>query len=250
MTLDLEHLTDPDVISLTERLSGVSKGASNRQTVAERIVELLYETLRVPDSDEPACVLVRCFQTSYYARLPMEYQHVADALLAEMPSHPNMRCLSLLATRGARRVWNDPATSTGHQCIPLPSVEAVRRAPMIARLLDEFGISVERLVALDDAGPPITSAAKADEGLDVFHVANALGSPFVPSQAEFVEPFGVKSVLAMGGLLSDGDLFAVILFTRVPVSAEVAARWGRLAGVVRETMLPFIARDTFARLDD
>jgi hypothetical protein len=76
MIFDLEHLTDADVVALTERVSGIGAGASNRQAVAERIVELLYDCFRVPDSSEPACALVRCFQTSYYARLPMEYQHV------------------------------------------------------------------------------------------------------------------------------------------------------------------------------
>jgi hypothetical protein len=121
---------------------------------------------------------------------------------------------------------------------------------MIARLLEEFGVSVEQLVAFGGGELPATPLAKARDGLDVFHVATALGSPFVPAQAEFVEPFGVRSVLAMGGLLADGDLFVVILFTRVPVSQEVAARWGKLAGAVREAMLPFTERNTFARLED
>jgi hypothetical protein len=196
-------------------------------------------------------VLARCFQTCHYARLPAEYQHAADELLEQTPSHPNMRCLALMATRGTRTVWNDVATSMRHQCIPLPSVEVVGRAPMIARLLEQFGISVERLVAkvpLDAAG--ILADPDRAATFNTFHVTQALGSPFVPSQEEFIGPFGVESVLGLGGLLEDGNLFAVILFTRVPVSAEVAANFSALGAVMREALLPFPERNTFAPVHD
>jgi len=173
--------------------------------------------------------------------------------LDEMPSHPNMRCLALMATRGVRTVWNDVATSMRHQCIPLPSVEVVGRAPMIAQLLDQFGISVERLVArvpLDAAQAGIVADAAETVDFNAFHVTEALGSPFVPAQAEFIAPFGVQSVLGLGGLLAEGNIFAVILFTRVPVSSEVAASFRALGPVLREVLLPFPERNTFAPVHD
>jgi hypothetical protein len=248
MNFDLEQLSDGDVAALVDALQAAAAGAMNRQAVADAVVGTLYDCLRMSGPDERACVLARYFQTVFYARLPMDYQHVADVLLEQIPSHKNMRCLSLLATRGAKRLWNDPATSTGHQCIPLPSVETVKRAPMIARLLEDFGVSVESLVAFEDENEGVI-ASTAEDGLAIFHVGQALGSPFVPAQTEFVQPQGVRSVVAMGGLLADGDLFAVILFTRVAVSAEVAARLRTLAVAVRDAMLPFAAKDTFALHD-
>lgn len=251
--LDLEHLSTGDVEQLSGRVREIAAGAANRQQLCERIVNLLYESLRVPASGEFACVLARCFQTCHYARLPTEYQHAADELLLETPSHPNMRCLALMATRGTRTVWNDVATSIRHQCIPLPSVEVVARAPMIARLLDQFGISVERLVAkvpLDAAQAGFVADAALAATFNTFHVTQALGSPFVPAQAEFIEPFGVESVLGLGGLLAEGNLFAVILFTRVPVSGTVAANFQALGPVVREALLPFAERNTFAPVHD
>jgi hypothetical protein len=56
-----------------------------------------------------------------------------------------------------------------------------------------------------------------------------LGSPYVPAQREFVIPYGVKSVVGFGGLLPTGDLFAVILFTRVDVPRESAELFKTLA---------------------
>jgi hypothetical protein len=62
----------------------------------------------------------------------------------------------------------------------------------------------------------------------VFHVEDALGSPYIPAQ-EFVTSFGIKSVLGFGGILGTGDLFAVILFATVHVPASAADRFRTLA---------------------
>lgn len=45
----------------------------------------------------------------------------------------------------------------------------------------------------------------------VFHVAEARESAYVPAQADFVVPYGIRSVVGFGGPLATGDLFAVIL---------------------------------------
>jgi hypothetical protein len=193
-------------------------------------------------------VLVRCFQTCPYARLPMEYQDAAESLLEALPSHPKLRCLALLATRGRRQVWNDVATSTGHQAIPLPSVEVVRRAPMVARLLEQMGVPLERVVALRDEGELLME--ESGEGFNVFHVAVAEGSPFLPAQQQFVRPYGVRSVVGMGGLLPEGEMFAVLVFARVEIGREVAALFRALAMQVQEVLGGFAAKDTFARLED
>jgi hypothetical protein len=70
-------------------------------------------------------------------------------------------------------------------------------------------------------------------------------SPFVPAQATFVEPYGVRSVIGMGGVLPEGELIAVVLFTRLPVSNAVAQRLSALAAAVRCVLLPFPPQRTF-----
>jgi hypothetical protein len=44
-----------------------------------------------------------------------------------------------------------------------------------------------------------------------------------------VKRYGIKSVLGFGGMLATGDLFAVILFATVHVSAAVADRFKTIA---------------------
>ncbi len=239
-------------------LQSLGERAPHRQAVAERIVRYLYASFRIPSIGKPACVLVRCFQTCPYARLPLDYQYAAEELLEAMPSRPEMRCLALLATRGSRQIWNDVATSINHQCIPLPSVEVVKRAPMIARLLDELGVPLERVVAPPESpdfllgrSPDQATVHAPDptaDSFNVFHVERALHSPFIPAQGDFVKPYSVSSVLGMGGFLADGELFVMLLFSRVPISREVAELFRALALSIKAALLPFSADKTFEKL--
>jgi hypothetical protein len=79
----------------------------------------------------------------------------------------------------------------------------------------------------------------AQHTFNVFHVADAAGSPHIPAQQEFVIPHGVRSVLGFGGLLPPGELFATILFTKARVPREVAERFRTLALNVKVALLPF-----------
>lgn len=255
--VDLERLSQAEVDYLKEQIREQLPGAATRQEVFERVITLFYETLRIPDSGQHACVLARAFKSCHYARLPAHYQHAADELLADTASHGRMRCLALMASRGQHSLWNDVATSRKHQCIPLPSSEVVGRAPMMSRLFDQFGLSVEGLVAFPEVGNSPLATTSVEESTEAapltfnaFHVPRALGSPFVPDQEGFVIPYGVESVLGLGGLLADGDIFAILLFTRVPIQTEVASNFRQLASVIRESLIAFPANRTFAPLSD
>jgi hypothetical protein len=250
-TFDLEHLTAADASALAKAVSLTVRSAPSRQAAAQRLVELLFRSLLMPGTAESACVLARCFQTSTYAQLPLHYRDAADHLLDDDALRPaaleHMRCLTLLATRGVRPVWNDVLTSVAHQAIPLPSAEVVRKAPMIARLFDQLGVSIERAVAPPDS-PDFLLDAPSD--FRVFHIADAPGSPFLPAQTSFVLPFGVRSVVGMGGVLPDGEVLAVILFTRLPVSQEVARCFTEVAANLRAALMNFGSGPIFQATDD
>ncbi len=84
-----------------------------------------------------------------------------------------------------------------------------------------------------------------DVGHNVFHVPGAPGSPYVPAQHDFVEPYGIRSVLGFGGLLASGDLVAGLLFSRVPVSAEAADQFKVIGLNFKLAMLPFMRKPSF-----
>jgi hypothetical protein len=74
---------------------------------------------------------------------------------------------------------------------------------------------------------------------NVFHVADALGSPMVPAQQEFIAPEGIRSCLGFGGMLPEGNLFAVILFSRVRIPGETASMFKPLSLSVKAALLPY-----------
>ena len=105
---------------------------------------------------------------------------------------------------------------------------------MISQLLRQIGIRLSDLIV---PRPEIIKDLD-QRTFNVFHVSNARNSPCVPAQHDFVEPHGVESALGFGGIMPDGDLFAVILFSRVTIPSETAAMFRTIALNVKIALLP------------
>lgn len=209
------------------------------QDAAERAVEFFRKEL-VDDDGRPACALVRLFKTHPYRDLPDELQEAAASSLTAPPA-PDLRCLTLLATRGDEADWNSPASSRGHRVIPLVSVEMVQQAPMIAQFFTQLGLPIAHVV-----NPPDTLLLdQSQTSHNVFYVARAEGSPHIVAQQEFVIPYQIESVVGFGGLLASGDLFAVIMFSRVPISADSADQFRVLGLNLKIAILPFVRKPLF-----
>jgi hypothetical protein len=112
---------------------------------------------------------------------------------------------------------------------------------MISQLIKEFGLEISSV--LQPSPEVVRELAGKRHG--VFHVENALGSPYIPAQEDFVVRFGIQSVLGFGGLLINGDLFAVILFATVHVSQASADRFRTLALDVKSGLSRYNETNTF-----
>jgi hypothetical protein len=232
---DLARFGLADMIDSGKRIRLLGQNATSMQDAAAEVVDLLYDGFKSAHSAGPGSALVRCFKTHPFAELPQPLQSVASASLAGQAPSPTMRCLTLLATRGELPQWNSPLSSVGHRVIPLPTAAIVEKAPMIARLIVQMGFEIERVVH----PPPGLLIDLEKHTFNVFHVEDAVGSEYVPEQTTFIIPYGIRSVLGFGGLLPSGELFAVVMFTRVKVTRETAALFRTLALSVKLTLLPF-----------
>lgn len=202
------------------------------ESAAGTIVRYLYDHCIDTRTGSRTCVLTRFYKTHPYQGLEPELQaYVAESMGSSAPP-PAMRCLTLLGTAGDDPAWNSRHLSRGHRAIPLPSAEAVRSAPMIARLIEDLGMDLDAVVAGEDA------AARAAEArnYDVFHVEQALGSPVIPAQDDFVIPHAIRSVVGFGGVLRSGELFAVVLFSRAPIPPASANRFRTIALDIRSAL--------------
>jgi hypothetical protein len=210
------------------------------EAAAERTVEFFRREL-VDEHGQPACALGRFFKTHPFRDLPEDLQTVGRAASPEAASIPDLRCLTLVATRGDEEDWNSRLTSRGHRAIPLMSVEMVQQAPMIAQLITQLGLPIANVVRPSRA----LLLDQEQTTHNVFFVPRALGSPHIVAQEEFVVRYGIQSVLGFGGLLASGDLFAVILFSKVPISPDTADQF-RVVGLnLKIAILPFARKTLF-----
>ena len=232
-TFDLGTFELHDMLRCGLDIRQAARNAPSLEAAANSVVRYLFGAFRDPGSGEPQAALVRLYKTHPYRELEPELRVFAKAALGEAPRDEGMRCLTLLATAGSEEEWNDRRQSQGHRAIPLASVRMVHRAPMIAQLIEQMGMDVEYLVR-----PEATVVPDAEgRTYNIFHVENAEGSSYIPAQEEFVVPFGIRSVIGFGGILR-GEMFAVVIFSRVVISAAVANRFRNIALEVKAVLHP------------
>ncbi|QFZ24659.1 protein serine phosphatase [Saccharothrix syringae] len=203
------------MVEVAAALRAAAERAPGFVPAAEAVVRLLRENF-VDERGEQVLRLVRLFATRRFADLAEDARRdVLEALPG--PPGDDLRCLTLEATAG-----DDPAP--GHRVVPLPSADAVPVAPMISTLVAELGVRPEDVVA---------GGVDGGQGrFGVFHVPAAAGG-----DRAFLAEKGIASVLGFGGVLPNGDLFCVVLSSRVPIPAEAAELFRAVAVSVRAGLL-------------
>lgn len=240
--LDVANFTVGAMLRAGIAVRRIVRGADSLEAAATLVVRYLYDHCADSETGERSCALVRFYKTHAYGELEPEQQLFAERLLGEKSTDDAMRCLAMLATAGDEPEWNSRHESASHQAIPLPSADIVRRAPMIARLIEDLGLDIEAVVSGHSTPVRIGEART----YDVFHVEDAVGSPHIPAQREFVLRYGIASVVGFGGLLRSGELFAVILFSRVRIPKASAARFRAIALDVRSALYALDEKRTWA----
>ena len=232
MGYDLQDFTLSDALRCGAELRRIIETASSVESAAQAITQSIYETFTNDSTSESSCALVRCYKTHSFNELPPDLQGFARNVLKRKPASPRVKCLTLMGSRGDRPEWNDRTRSLGHQAIPLETVEMVEQAPMVFQLIRQLGLDVAEVVA----PTPELMRKVVGKSYGVFYVPRAKGSPFIPAQSEFVIAENIQSVVGFGGLLRNGDMLAVVLFSRTPISEQTANRFKTLALDVRAAL--------------
>lgn len=195
-----------------------TRGCATLEEASQRYTHLIHERFR------DSVVLARVFATVPYGELPADNRRFVDELasargVAELV-HPNTLTLSLLGTSGVEPEWNDRRRSRGHVGIPLVSASFIHAIPMVARLLSELGLGFD-WIDRGDADVVVKTLGSVSGVFYVADAANALdaqGRRVIPAQ-EFVDRYGVRSVLGVGGAYVGTMTFiTVILFCRESIS--------------------------------
>lgn len=233
--IDLARLSVDDLLQVAQRVRAAGEGASGMEAVAQGIVTAVRSCVRGSDGGE-SLALVRFYVTQRFGALEPALQAFA-VQAAPADAHDEIdadtRCFTLLATAGALEEWNDRRRSVEHQAIPLVREDLVRRMPMVAGLLHALGVDVASVVRPAADG----NMERHHRRYDVFHVEDAPTSPYVPAK-QFVAEHGIRSALGLGGVLPSGELYCLLLFSRVPISARAADLLSSLAVTVKATVVP------------
>jgi two-component system NtrC family sensor kinase len=238
MPYELSSFNVTNMMECRGRVRSLFESESTSVTeAARRVVDFFYHEL-VDEHGAPACALVRFFKTEQFGNLDPDLQAFALKVAGTPSLDADVRCLTLLATEGQEPEWRRPELSRGHRAIPLTSIEFVEQAPMIAQLIKQLGLSVATVVR-PEAGLLLDAAGRKQ---NVFYVPEALGSPHIVAQAEFVKRYRIASVIGLGGLITTGDMFATILFSKVPISREVADLFSVIGLNLKIAILPIINR--------
>jgi hypothetical protein len=215
---DLTRFTQDDMYKCAIALRNMNSGCKSMEETANRMISYLYENLLDGKTGKRACALVRFFKTHPYEQLNDELQKSATEILRGRWANPSTKCLTLLATAGDEPEWNSRYTSTGHKAIPLVDIDFVSRIPMISQLIQQFGLDIDTVI---EPAPEFLADLESHT-FNVFYIPDALGSPYIPAQKEFVIPYQIKSVMGFGGMLPSGNLFAILLFTKVWIPDDTA----------------------------
>ncbi|MCX6692605.1 MAG: hypothetical protein NTW33_11315 [Methanoregula sp.] len=238
---NIDDFTLKDMVGFSAALRRMGSGAASMEVVADTIVHYLYENLVDNKTHEKDCVLVRLFKTHPYGELDEDLQEFARNVMKMSPESPAMKCMVLLASAGTLPEWHLRKQSRGHKAIPLPSEHFVEAFPMVRQLIQQMGLEVNTVLRPD----PAVVMDMAQRTFNVFLIPEATGSKYVPAQDDFVIPYGVRSVLGFGGILPSGNLFVIILFSKVPVPRQTADMFKSLALSVKVAILPFDGKTIF-----
>jgi hypothetical protein len=241
MTYDLSSMTLREMTECSARLRGLGAGASSMEVAAQRIVRHLFDAVRDGQTGERACALVRFYKTHALGDLPPDLQAFAKGLQRGVELTPNTPCLTLLASAGEVPEWNDRCASRGHRAIPLPSPEVLLQLPMVAQLVKQLGLDVAAVVQ-PDAQLIVDLQQRT---FNVFYVPEALGSPHIPAQQDFVVPHQIRSVVGFGGVLPGGELYACILFSHSFIPSSTADLFKPLALSAKLAVMPFVDGPVF-----
>lgn len=239
---DIADFTLKDMVEVSAALRSMGSNAASMEEVADKIVHYLYDHLTEKDGTGNACALIRLFKTHPYAELDDSLQTFASGIMKASPVSQEMKCLVLLASAGMLPEWNSRKKSAGHKAIPLPSEHFIEAFPMVRQLIQQLGLEVNTVLQPD----PAVVVDMAQTTYNVFLIPDAVGSGYVPAQDGFVIPYKVRSVLGFGGILPSGNLFAIIMFSKVKVSRQTADMFRSLALSVKIAILPFDGKTVFS----
>ncbi|MEE1940804.1 SpoIIE family protein phosphatase [Streptomyces sp. TRM 70361] len=231
---DLSALSLSEMVRCGAELRKAAREAASMEEAAQTVADFLYRGM-TDAGGRRVCPLVRLFVTRRWDALGPEDRAAAlvrSARPGTGPPAPDTRCLALVASRGSYPPWQDPDTGAERFALPVSSPEALQQVPLLSRLIERIGTGGGPEQGEGAGGPlPSRDRFEALQITDDARTRELWGR-------EFVAEYGIRSALAFGGPLPDGELFAVLVFSRVPLPPRTAELLRTVAVSTRMALIP------------
>ncbi|MEG4628565.1 histidine kinase [Microcoleus sp. AR_TQ3_B6] len=238
---DITLFTPQDMAKCSLVLRHLGRNTASMEASSQKIVNYIYQHFCDSQTGENSCALVRLFKTHPYGELEDSLQQSARCLMNGHPPAADMKCWTLLAAAGTEPQWNSRHTAAKNTAIPLVSTQLVAQMPAISEIIRQFGLDIPTCLGIE----PERFLQLEPAVLNIFHVPEAKGSPFIPEQDSLILPYQIKSVLGFGGLLRSGSLFAVVMFLKVKIPQSTAEMFKSLAVSVKKSLSAYDEQNVF-----
>lgn len=221
--ITLENLHEDEVRQFgAALLRNQRESAKSFEDAAQRIATDVYQTFTDHEGN-PAFALVRVYRMCQYDAIPSE--------LKPLTNPDTALWMMLMATRGLEPAWNDRRQSQGHKVVPAGD----KRSPMVAAAFQQIGL---------DEPPPAEGLSfnEATFMTRYFHVPNAVGSPVIPAQTEFVLPYQIKSVIGLGARFMAGTAHLTLCFSKSHLNEQTARSFATLSAHISTLLALFDTR--------
>ena len=217
MQIEINELTLARVFDLSQFVKEKCKDKSNLEQVAQELMKTLCQTI-VTNNDNSAIVLGRLFKSCSYSDLTEDIQNYIQHKEDANAITPESKFLTLLGTWGELEEWQHREESKNYKAFSLNDKDVLYKFPMLSAVFKQIGYRIptekepDKSIIIDNQ----------DKEYGVFYVKHAIGNKLVPKQAEFVEPYGIKSVIGFGGRYGNNNIYSIILFLKEYISRQTA----------------------------
>lgn len=187
----LQNATNEDVQNFGRRIFNERRDTvESFEDRAQFITEQIYENFRQKD-DTSLFALVRLFRLSTFSELPPESKLKDDSDY----------WFTLAGTMGDEPAWCSRLQSKTRQAV-IPS-----NSPMFQAVLKELHLELG-----------VTEASEMQTGSGMlsqyFYIQDAAQSNIITDQEQFVQPYGIRTVIGFGGVFLSGAVYLMMLFAK------------------------------------
>lgn len=214
--LDFATSTADDFSSFGRHLWMDLRNIDTHEEIAQQVSERLFREF-IDAQGNPTVALVRVFRLTDVADLSPAVQNKLDK--------SESRVMALTGTYGIEEDWCRRTESQSHQAIPLSAIAVPQQIPMFQEVLTQLGIDLEQFYATQE----LVASQKGYKG--TFHIAHVPGSTVIPAQDQFVQPYGIQSLVGFGGFIGQEQkrsLFLLYVFALVPISSQAAENFNSM----------------------